>query len=127
MKSLRLLFVVIGLAVLSMPARASMTVEEFLSGRGNQDDLTNAVYVWGVMDALGAFDDAIRVGLGQTLFCKTDEVEPPTVERMVNEIEREIEFSRKRVIDFEAYSRDTTIGEVGLIVLTKLYGCEESP
>ena len=112
---------------LATTANASMSVEEYLEGQAGQrdgSDLSNLIYVWGVMDALGAFDDAIRAHLGHTLFCVDEENGRVTVERMIAEIDREIEFARKRVIDFSTYTKQTTVGDVGLIVLSNLHKCD---
>lgn len=111
--------------IFSTTSQASMTVSEYLAEEAKQEEgwtFHKAVYVWGLMDGLGAFDDAIRENLGQTLFC-VDDVEPATVERLIQEINREIEFARKRVIDFEAFALETTIGDLGLKVLSQLYSC----
>ncbi|MCB1969531.1 MAG: hypothetical protein KDG54_03900 [Geminicoccaceae bacterium] len=116
-------------ACLSSAGHASMTVDEYLrveEGKmENIDPALNVVYVWGVMDALGVFDDALRENLGQTLFCVPPDAPALVVEGFKEKIDQAIEDARKSVIDFDAYKQEMTIGGVGLQVLSEIYSCHK--
>ena len=128
MKAFGAALAMIGLTA-STPALASMTIREYLKvERGEMqgvDPALNVVYVWGVMDALGAFDEAIRQNLGQTLFCAPAGAAPLDVEEFKVSIDREIENARTEVVDFESWIDRATIGTLGLEVLSEVYDCRK--
>jgi hypothetical protein len=87
--------------------------------------MANSLYTWGVMDGLRVFNDVIRENIGQNLFCVREQDEALSVAALIEEIEKEIDFARRRVVDFEQYATQTTVGEVAIIVLSRTYNCAE--
>ena len=106
-----------------------MTIQEFLQGRETAEgetSFTNSIYVWGVIDGLRVFNSVISENLGQNLFCVREGDRSFSVEELVQELDEQIEFARRRVVDFDAYASEVTVGELAIVILSREYSCADS-
>jgi hypothetical protein len=127
----RALAVLLTLAALGIPAtgRAAMSVGNYLlieSGETEVDPRYAYVYVSGVLDALTAFNEAMR-GAGISLFCPLDDAPPIEVDAFKGLIDGAIEQEKAARPDFEQYARAASIGIVGLGVLNEALPCADAP
>ena len=125
----RALAIVLTLACCGMPATASadMSVSNYLlieTGQAEVDPRYAYVYVSGVLDALTAFNEAMR-GAGISLFCPVDREQPIAIDAFKGLIDRAIEQEKAIRSDFEQYARAASIGIVGLGVLNEALPCTD--
>ena len=126
----RALAVLLTLASRGMPAtgRAAMSVGNYLlieSGEAEVDPRYAYVYVSGVLDALTAFNEAMR-GAGISLFCPVDDAQPIEIDAFKALLDRAIEQEKAVRPDFEQYARAASIGIVGLGVLNEALPCADA-
>jgi hypothetical protein len=124
------LAILLTLACGSMPAtgRAAMSVGNYLlieSGEAEVDPRYAYVYVSGVLDALTAFNEAMR-GAGISLFCPVDDAQPIEIDAFKALLDRAIEQEKALRPDFEQYARAASIGIVGLGVLNEALPCADA-
>jgi hypothetical protein len=108
-------------------ARADMSVSNYLlieTGQAEVDPRYAYVYVSGVLDALTAFNEAMR-GAGISLFCPLDGEQPIEIDAL-RLIDRAIEQEKAIRPDFEQYARAASIGIVGLEVLNQALPCTDA-
>jgi len=125
----RALAIVFTLACCGMPATAGadMSVSNYLlieTGQAEVDPRYAYVYVSGVLDALTAFNEAMR-GAGISLFCPVDREQPIAIDAFKGLIDRAIEQEKAIRSDFEQYARAASIGIVGLGVLNEALPCTD--
>jgi hypothetical protein len=109
-------------------ARADMSVSNYLlieTGQAEVDPRYAYVYVSGVLDALTAFNEAMR-GAGISLFCPLDGEQPIEIDAFKRLIDRAIEQEKAIRPDFEQYARAASIGIVGLEVLNEALPCTDA-
>ena len=109
-------------------ARADMSVSNYLlieTGQAEVDPRYAYVYVSGVLDALTAFNEAMR-GAGISLFCPLDGEQPIEIDTFKSLIDRAIEQEKAIRSDFEQYARAASIGIVGLGVLNEALPCTDA-
>jgi hypothetical protein len=104
-----------------------MSVGNYLlieTGQAEVDRRYAYVYVSGVLDALTAFNEAMR-GAGISLFCPDDDQTAIGIDRFKALVDQAIERARTTRPDFEEYARAASIGVVGLEVLNEALPCAE--
>jgi hypothetical protein len=102
-----------------------MSVENYLlieSGQAQVDPDYSYVYVSGVLDALSAFNEAMR-SAGVSLFCPVDEQQVIEIEVFKGLIDQAITRARTEQADFAQYARAASIGIIGLRVLNEALPC----
>ena len=105
--------------------RAAMSLESYLlieTGQAKVDPNYSYVYVAGVLDALTAFNEAVRTA-GVSLFCPADDQRMIEVETFKGLIDQAIVRARTTQADFEQYARAASIGIIGLGVLNAALPC----
>ena len=126
----RALALVLALACCGPPAaaRADMSVSNYLlieTGQAEVDPSYAYVYVSGVLDALTAFNEAMR-GAGISLFCPVDGEQPIAIDAFKGLIDRAIAQEKAIRPDFEQYARAASIGIVGLGALNEALPCADA-
>lgn len=109
--------------------RAAMSVETYLlieTGQGQVDPDYSYVYVSGVLDALTAFNEAVR-SAGVSLFCPADDEQTIELDAFKGLIDQAILRARANEADFKQYARAASIGIIGLGVLNEALPCIDSP
>jgi hypothetical protein len=112
----------------ALPARADMSVSNYLlieSGQAEVDPRYTYVYVSGVLDALTAFNEAMREA-GISLFCPVADARPIEIDAFKSLIDRAIEREKASRPDFEQYARAASIGIVGLGALNQALPCTDA-
>ena len=112
---------------LPAPARADMSVTNYLlleSGQVEVDPRYTYVYVSGVLDALTAFNEAMR-SAGISLFCPLDDQPGIEIDAFKALIDRAIERDKASRPDFDQYARAASIGIIGLGVLNEALPCAD--
>jgi hypothetical protein len=112
---------------LSATGRADMSVTNYLllqSGQVEVDPRYAYVYVSGVLDALTAFNEAMR-SAGISVFCPLDDQPGIEIDAFKALIDRAIEQDKASRPDFDQYARAASIGIVGLGVLNEALPCAD--
>jgi hypothetical protein len=112
---------------LAAPARADMSVTNYLlleSGQVEVDPRYTYVYVSGVLDALTAFNEAMR-SAGISLFCPPDDQPGIEIDAFKALIDRAIERDKASRPDFDQYASAASIGIIGLGVLNEALPCAD--
>jgi hypothetical protein len=108
--------------------RADMSVTNYLlleSGQAEVDPRYTYVYVSGVLDALTAFNEAMR-SAGISLFCPLEDQPGMEIDAFKALIDRAIEQDKASRPDFDQYARAASIGIVGLGVLNEALPCADA-
>jgi hypothetical protein len=121
------LAITLACGTLPAPARADMSVTNYLlleSGQVEVDPGYTYVYVSGVLDALTAFNEAMR-SAGISLFCPLDDQPGIEIDAFKALIDRAIERDKASRPDFDQYARAASIGIIGLGVLNEALPCAD--
>jgi hypothetical protein len=125
----RLVALALTLSVLGAPStgRGAMSVGNYLLIETKQVEVDPDyayVYVSGVLDALTAFNEAVRA-TGVSLFCPTDDQDVIAIDVFKTLIDRAIVRAQEERPDFEEFARSASLGIIGLGVLNETFPCAD--
>jgi hypothetical protein len=119
----------LALAALGAPSagHAAMSVGNYLLIETKQVEVDPDyayVYVSGVLDALTAFNEALRA-TGVSLFCPTDDQNVIAIDAFKMLIDQAIVEAQQSRPDFEEFARSASLGIIGLGVLNETFPCAD--